>query len=206
MRNADPIISLANLVSVVSLALIVTPVASYLQTPSASQVTIPRTALAHSWSECPTIRVHLDSRDASLEKTILEAIDYLRTETGLNLTYKGTTRTPQIESWLRTRPGTIGISSHTDAFVTRPRNLGLAFRTFDVETGHITAAFIALNLLAIPDTATAIRTLMHELGHALGLGHGGAQGDLMYPSIDKHTNPRLDVMEIAVLRSHYHCQ
>jgi hypothetical protein len=205
MKRADPVIAFANLVTLICLALLVAPLSRYLRTPVGPQAAIPRIGLAYAWQECNTIEVYLDTRDAYLQKTVLDTIKYLRAETGVNLAYKGATRTPEIESWLRGRPGAIAISSQTDAFKANPETLGLAFRKFDGQSLRISSSFIALNRKAIGDTETLKRTVLHEFGHVLGLDHGGQPGDLMYPQIDERTTSKLDPAEIAELRTQYHC-
>jgi hypothetical protein len=205
MKRADPVIAFANLVTLICLALLVAPLSHYLRTPIGPQAAIPRSELIYAWNPCQKIQVFVDARDAYLQKTILDTIKYLRAETGANLAYKGPTRTPEIKSWLRGRPGTIAISSHTDAFRADPETLGLAFRKFDGQSLRISSSFIALNGTAIGDREILRRTVLHEFGHALGLDHGGQPGDLMYPRIDERTSPQLDPAEIAELRTQYHC-
>lgn len=205
VRRRDPITRIANIVSLALLWVAVTSLTAAVRVSYAAEPSLPMAAPHSYWEQCSTVSVYLDENDAYLEKSVRNAVQYIHDKTGLDIIYAGTTRTPDLITWIDSQTQAIVLTTHTNLLKQSKTILGSTYR-FPVTSPQITAAFITLNKPLIAKTRSEDQTVLHELGHAVGLEHGGKLGDLMYPNLGKNTATRFTSAEIATLKEHYHCR
>ena len=157
------------------------------------------------WNPCAPIHWRFRTTGAptgglSMAKS---AVWRIAVATGIRFVYDGTTTATPTSKWLPSsttsvRPVLIGWTdgAHSDLLAGRPANVLGVTRTayFGATVDGTTlaatkAAVIALdrtNKLPMYGSLSWSATLLHELGHAMGLDHVGATSQLMYPMLHKN--------------------
>lgn len=204
MRPRDPITTLARHASYFLLLVATAFIGKAAFAHSPHETRLPLSSPRAIWTPCTEVKVYLDERDGFLQKDLLTSIRYLRRTTGIQLRFMGTTRTPQMRSWLSNGPGAIVVSASSPTPRDRPDLLGLTTRSVSSQN-RIIAAFVVVRPERMTKFEASFQTMLHELAHAVGLDHSGQSGDLMYPHLLSSTVSELSAEEIEVLKNAYSC-
>jgi hypothetical protein len=156
------------------------------------------------WNPCQAIHWKFKSSGAPAGALVYVKASVARVSkaTGIKFVYDGTTTSTPNSSWLPKstsgiRPLLIGWTdaSHSDLLRGQPSAVLGVTRTayFGIVRDGVTlaatkAAVIALdrtNRLPLTGSVSWTTTLLHELGHAMGLDHVGNSHQLMYPVLQR---------------------
>ncbi|MGB8652795.1 MAG: matrixin family metalloprotease [Mycobacteriales bacterium] len=133
---------------------------------------------------------------------VQSAVARIARATGTTWVYDGQVLSAPSSRWLpsssaQVRPLLIGWTdaAHSDLLRGRPSTVLGVTRTAwfgtvqnGVTTAAIQAAVVALDRtdrLPLTGTASWRTVLLHELGHAMGLGHAGSSAQVMYPTLQR---------------------
>lgn len=156
------------------------------------------------WNPCATIPVYLHRGDApaSVGRMVRQALDQARAATGLTFSLEGSTRTvPFSRSWNRRVPTDglyVGFSTKRDVPALKGAVAGLGGPGI-LERNSAGQGVIASGGAVIDtDEWGRLRPgfirglsrgslLLHELGHAIGLEHASAKGEVMFPYLNRRS-------------------
>jgi hypothetical protein len=156
------------------------------------------------WNPCQAIHWKFRTSGAPTGggHQVFDAVSKVAAATGIRFVYDGTTSSTPTSSWLpkgttSIRPLLIGWTdaSHSDLLRNQPSAVLGVTRTayFGIVQDGLTlaatkAAVIALdrtNKLPLTGAVSWRTTILHELGHAMGLDHVGNNNQLMYPVLQR---------------------
>lgn len=157
------------------------------------------TGWVQRWNPCTPIhyKVNLTGVPAELSR-VTAAVNTLSKATGLHFVYDGTTTyIPQVGGWNQPSQLVIAFAKHNgkaggSTYLGGVNQLGEGgFQsTYMTTNGKITSykitkAYAVLDSAAYSANNSKVRqdTLLHELGHAVGLNHAKNTNEIMYPVI-----------------------
>ena len=156
------------------------------------------------WNPCAAIhwRFRTSGAPSGALTVVKNAVAHVSVATGIRFVYDGTSTSTPTSAWLPKtsvgiRPMLIGWTdaTHSDLLRGQPAAVLGVTRTayFGIVQSGVTlaatkAAVIALdrtNKLPLTGSVSWTTTLLHELGHAMGLDHVGNSHQLMYPVLSR---------------------
>jgi hypothetical protein len=156
------------------------------------------------WNPCKAIhyRIRVNGMPTGAGPMVKAAVARVAKATGISIIYDGQSTSTPTSAWLPKsstgiRPVLIGWTdaAHSDLLRNQPSAVLGVTRTayFATVQNGLTlaatkAAVIALdrtNKLPLTGTVSWNTTLLHELGHAMGLDHVGNSHELMYPVLQR---------------------
>ena len=155
------------------------------------------------WNPCTPIHymVNTDLAPGELGR-VLSAVGSVSQATGLNFVYDGTTHyVPEAGQWNQPDDLVIAFAHHDgmssgSTYLSGPNQLGEGgFQsTYNTSNGRITSykitkGYAVIDSVAFGYSSDKVRndTLLHELGHAVGLNHAHYTSEIMYPVISNYS-------------------
>jgi hypothetical protein len=156
------------------------------------------------WNPCQTIhyRVNTDMAPGQLGR-VLSAVASVSQATGLRFSYDGSTSyVPQQGSWNQPADLVIAFAQHNGSgggstYLSGANQLGeggfqstyMTGSNGQVTSYKITKGYAVIDATAFGYSSDLVRndTLLHELGHAVGLNHARYTSEIMYPVISNYS-------------------
>ena len=167
-----------------------------------------RPGVAFRWNPCTVIRyrTHLDGAPTAMAGDVTEAVDRLAAATGLDFldmgstTYSGTFTDPDQRLWPPDTDLLITVADEATVPALAGTTVGYARITRGSWTStdaRIDRAEVVLEKQFVDTSPTGFDTaqagsaelLLHELGHAVGLGHTSVAGQVMFPTLGGGRTP-----------------
>jgi hypothetical protein len=168
-----------------------------------------RPGVAFRWDPCTVVRyrTHLDGAPAAMTGNVTEAVHRLASATGLRFvdmgatSYSGTFADPDQHSWPNDIDLLITVADEADAPGLAGNTVGYADITpggWTTTDARIDRAEVVLERQFVATAPTGFGTtqagsaelLLHELGHAVGLGHTSVAGQVMFPTLGSGQPPQ----------------
>lgn len=168
------------------------------------------------WNPCAVVHWRADLRLAppGALATVQQAVSTLGAATGITFAYDGTTSyIPQQGSAPQPAPLVISFGQHLGRplgsnLLTGAGQIGEGgYHTYGAWNGHgftyrITSGYVVVDSDAYRFRSTQVQTgtLLHELGHAVGLNHAKQTQEVMYPVITDSTATHYNAGDLTGLR------
>lgn len=168
-----------------------------------------RPGIAFRWNPCTAVRyrTHLDGAPAAMTGDVTEAVHRLAAATGLRFVdmgaseYSGTFADPDQHSWPNDADLLITVADEAAAPALAGSTVGYANIThasWTTTDARIDRAEVVLERQFVATAPTGFDTtgagsaelLLHELGHAVGLGHTSVAGQVMFPTLGSGQPPQ----------------
>ena len=167
-----------------------------------------RPGIAFRWNPCAPVRyrAHLDGAPASMTGDLTEAVHRLAAATGLRFLdmgatdYSGTFADPDPHGWPNDADLLVTVADEAADPALAGSTVGYAHITHGSWTStdaRIDRAEVVLERQFVATAPTGFATteagsaelLLHELGHAVGLGHTSVAGQVMFPTLGSGQPP-----------------
>lgn len=174
-----------------------------------------RPGTAFRWDPCTPIRyrTHLDGAPTALAADVSEAVQRLSAATGLHFVdmgstdYAGTFADPEQLGWPADVDLLVSVADEAAAPALAGDTVGYASitrGTWSSTDERIDRAEVVLEKAFVTTAPTGFGTqeagtaslLLHELGHAVGLGHTAVVGQAMYPTISSGQPPQYEAGDL----------
>lgn len=168
------------------------------------------------WNPCAPVHYRVDIRlQPAALGTVKAAVAQLSKGTGISFVFDGTTAyTPTGGSWSQPAPLVISFAKHAgqpggSSYLAGGNQLGEGgFQSsYQTVNGKITSykivkGYAVLDAAAFSRSTPKVRTgsLLHELGHAVGLNHAHFTSEIMYPVISNSGAGAYSSGDLAGLR------
>ena len=168
-----------------------------------------RPGTAFRWNPCTTVRyrTHLGAAPAAMTGDVTEAVHRLAVATGLRFVdmgatdYSGTFADPDQHGWPNDADLLITVVDEAAAPALAGSTVGyakIAHASWTTTDARIDRAEVVLERQFIATAPTGFGTtqagsaelLLHELGHAVGLGHTSVAGQVMFPTLGSGVPPQ----------------